>query len=138
MSEKKSPLEGLSESQRARLEKLRSEVSYDKITVSFSIENRDPHTGWKKSSFVSLTASRGHGAEVQHLNDETRAAGYSEDDYQIVHCLLSKRVVSDTYDDAARRKVITPDEYKRELPAIMNVYDRKLAKLLSQKDESDG
>lgn len=137
MSEK-CPLGELTEAQKARLEKLRSEISYDKITVSFSIENRDPSTGWKKSSFVSLTTSRGHGAEVQHMGDDVRAVGYSEKDYSIVRCILSKRVVSDTYDDAVRRKVITLDDYKKELPAILGAYDLKMVKLLSTQSEKEG
>lgn len=103
--------------------------------MSFSIEDRDP-TGRKKSAFYSATASRGHGAEVQALNDNAPAVGWTVNEAQIVGCLLSKHVVRATYRDAVNRGLLSGKSAAEEIQAVFEKYDASLASLMGEADET--
>lgn len=130
----KTPLENLTPEQRQRLRNIASSVSFDKITVSFSIEDRDANNR-KKSAFYSVTASRGHGAEINQMgSDPGVAVGFTEDDAKVVHLLLSKHAVAATYVDAVRRGIVAASTAREEMQAILRGYDERLAALLTKKD----
>lgn len=130
------PLDTLTEAQRKRLGSLRSEIRTDKITVSFSIEDRD-RSGRKKSAFVSVTSSRGHGAEIQQLNSGDPPANFTEDEANVVHALLSKQVVAMCYLDAVARGFLATNAARNELTGILRAYDNRLAKLLGAADSEE-
>lgn len=115
MSERpKAPLEELTESQRERLRKLREEILLDKITISFSIDDRDP-SGRRRSAFYSVNVAR----------SSEEAAGWSLDEIRAVRALVSAHVVAATYDDAFRRKVLPfNEETKAERNAIVANYEK--------------
>jgi hypothetical protein len=125
-SDPKNPLESLTPEQRSRIDKLAASISFDKICVSFSIEDRDAG-GRKKSCFFSVTASRGGDAEAGEASP-----GYTPEEAKIVRTLLSKHVVAGTYDDAMRRMVIPGSVGKEECRAILHSYDRALVQLLGK------
>ena len=130
-------LDSLTPEQRERLQSLSASLSFDKITVSFSIEDRDGN-GRKKSAFYSVTGSRGHGAELTQLADSPGGpAGYTEADARLVHCILSKHVVSATYSDAVRRGIIRADSARTELKSILQAYDSRMLTLLSKESGSN-
>jgi len=136
MDEKKSPpsgnpgpLDSLPPEQRARLDTLQSSISFEKLTVSFSIEERS--AGGKRSAFYSVTAGRGHGAEVDQLQESAPSAGFAPEDVRIVRCLLSKHVVGATYDDAAKRGILSKKQATEEAKAILHAYDESIVRLLS-------
>jgi hypothetical protein len=130
------PLDSLTEEQRKRLESLQSEIRTDKITVSFSIEDRD-RSGRKKSAFISITSSRGHGAEIQQLNGNDAPAAFTMEEANIVHALLSKHVVAATYMDAVARGFLATNAARNELSGILQAYDKRLLKLLGEKPSED-
>ena len=123
----KGPLSNLTPEQQDRLKRLQSSIQFDKLTVSFSIEDRDPY-GKKKSAFYSVTASRGTGAEIQN----TRPIGFAVEDVKIVRALLSKHVVVGTYEDAMHRGVIQRSVAIEEMRAILSSYDEGLARMLRE------
>lgn len=106
------------------------QIQFDKITVSFSIEDRDGN-GRKKSAFCSVTASRGHGAEVQALNEDTPSVGWSVREAQVVGCLLSKHVVRATYRDAVNRGLLSGRSAAEEIQTVLDKYDASLASLMA-------
>lgn len=123
---KANPFERLTPEQRERGRKLISEIHVGKVTVSFSIEDRDP-SGRKKSCFYSVSASKGEEGE--------NPQGYSLMETQIVRVVLSKHVVQATYEDAFRRKVLQfSEENVRERDAVVASYDEKLAHLLASEE----
>jgi hypothetical protein len=113
---------GLTAEQRARLDKIRSEICNEKLMVSFSIEGRDLN-GVRKSAFYSLTASRQHdqGAE---------SAGWDVSEAKVVHALLSQQVVAAVYGDAARRGILLPHSAEEEVRRVLGAYDKQIARLL--------
>lgn len=123
------PLDSLPPELRARLDSLQSTISFDKLTVSFSIEERS--AGGKRSAFYSVTASRGHGAEVDQLHETTPSAGYTPEDARIVRCLLSKHVVGATYDDAAKRGILPKRQAAEEAKGILHAYDEAIVRLIT-------
>jgi hypothetical protein len=134
----KSPLENLTPEQRQRLRALSSSVSFDKITVSFSIEDRDANNR-KKSAFYSVTASRGHGAEVNQIADSPGGAvGFTEEEAKVVHVLLSKHVVAATYVDGVRRGILASGTAREEMQAILRGYDERLVAIMNPKKEGNG
>jgi hypothetical protein len=136
MSSEKSPLESLTPSQQARLRKLQAEIQFDKLTVSFSIDERDPN-GRKKSAFYSVTASRGTGAEIPQMHEEREAAGFAPEDVKIVRTLLCKHVVRAVYEDAARRGMMSAKEASTEARSVLMSYDDGLVKLLQSQEPGD-
>jgi hypothetical protein len=125
------------EEKKRHARKLLSSVQVDKITVSFSIEDRD-RAGRKKSSFVSVTASRGAGAEVPQLQENGPSAGYTPEEARIIRLYLSREVVRATYDDAFRREAMIYDEVtKSERDRIIGSYD-KVLNALSGSEEEEG
>lgn len=128
-----SPLEQLTPEQKERLKKLATEVTFDKITVSFSIEDRDAR-GRKKSAFYSVTGSRGHGAEVPQMHESSPAATFSVEEAKIVRCMLAKHVVGAVYDDASKRGIIGRDEAREEAARILASYDQQVVRILTGKN----
>jgi hypothetical protein len=124
--EKKSLLERLTPEQRDRLQALVTTISYDKLTVSFSLDDRDS-TGRKRSAFYSLTVSR----DAREETAEKRVPGFSVDETRVVRCLLSKQVVSTVYDDAVKRGMLPRSQAGEELRPILEAYDVHIAKLLA-------
>lgn len=125
-----SAFDALSPDQKERLKRIQSEISFDKLTVSFSIEDRDVQ-GRKKSAFYSVTASRGTGAEIPTMGEEKASTGFSQEDVGVARAVLCKHVVRCTYDDAIRRRVIGSSDAQEELRAIMGSYDKLIVNLLS-------
>jgi hypothetical protein len=119
-------LKGLTEPQQKRLQRLRAEIQIDKITVSFSIEDRDLQ-GRKLSAFYASTASRGHTSP-----EAPSAQGWSLEDTRLVSCMVSKEVVIATYRDAVRRRILSSETAKKELAAILPGYDDNIRKLLEK------
>jgi hypothetical protein len=122
----RSPLDSLTPELRAKLTKLQSEVSLNKLTTSFSIEERTQNG--KKSTFYSATASWGHGAELTQLHDDSPSVGFNLEEVRVVRCILAKHVVAVTYDDAIKRGILGR---KQAAEAILNSYDEALVKILT-------
>jgi hypothetical protein len=129
----KNPLESLTAAQLARLMKLSADIQFDKLTVSFSIEDRDGN-GRKKSAFYSVTASRGTGAEIPQMHENAQPTGFNPEDVKIVRTLLCKHVVRAVYEDAAKRQVMTSRDAAQEARAVLASYDEGLVKLLQADD----
>jgi hypothetical protein len=125
-----SPIDTLTTEQKICLDNLVSEIRLDKITVSFSIEDRA--FGGKKSAFVSQTASRGHGAEMGQMNEDTPSANWSVEEAALVHCVLSKQVVAATYRDAVHRRIISAETAREELLPIIRRYDENIVRLMNK------
>lgn len=119
-------MNGLTTAQRERLQSLQSEILFDRIVVSFSIDARDEY-GRKKSTFYSASATRKPGAETPG-----EGHGFSVEDERIVHAILAKRVVATVYGDAVTRKVLPGDVARAEVTEIIAAYDRYLAGLLKK------
>jgi hypothetical protein len=119
--EKKSPLEQLTPEQQARLQNLSADISYDKLTVSFSLDERDL-TGRKRSSFFSLGVSR--------KGSPDGPLGFTQDEIRVVRCLVSKQVVATVYDDAVKRGMLPRALANGELRPILDAYDSHIAKLM--------
>ena len=94
------------------LKRLKSEILYEKLTVSFSIEGRDA-SGLKK--FSLFTASVGRSGE-----------GWPPEEMPIVKSLVSKQVVRETYKDALMRGVISKETCKNELPKVLKALDHSI------------
>lgn len=122
-------MDSLTEPQRERLRKLQGEIQFDKLTVSFSIEDRDGNNR-KKSAFYSVTASRGTGAEIPQMHEGAKSVGFAPEDVKIVRHLLCKHVVAAVYDDASKRNLMTPRDAAVEAKAILGAHDDAIAKLL--------
>ncbi len=127
------PIDQLNEEQKTRLRKLSSEIRLDKITVSFSIDDRDAR-GRRKSAFYSVTASRGHGAEVQEFHDDSPGAPFTVEEAKVVRCLVSKHVVSSVYDDAVKRGLMSTNEAREEARTILAGYDSQIVRALTGKN----
>lgn len=119
----------LSDAQRSRLKRLAAEIQFDKLTVSFSIEDRDGNNR-KKSAFYSVTASRGTGAEIPQMHGNGQPAGFAPEDVKIVRTLLCKHVVAAVYQDCAKRGLMTERDAAAEAHSILKSYDESLVKLL--------
>ena len=124
----KGPLDNLSPELRARLDTLQNEVRFDKITTSFSIEERS--AGGKRGTFYSVTASRGHGAEVNQFHEDAATAAYTPEEAKIVRCLLAKHVVGATYDDAGKRGILSKRQAAEEAKGILHAYDEAIVRIL--------
>jgi hypothetical protein len=125
------PLESLSTSQRERLKKLWAEIQFDKLTVSFSVEDRDANNR-KKSAFYSVTASRGTGAEIPQMHEGAQAAGFAAEDVKIIRSLLCKHVVAAVYEDCAKRGLMSARDAAVEAKAILTSYDEAIVKQLQK------
>lgn len=123
------PLSQLTDDQKAVLKSVADVMAIDKITVSYSIEERT-QSGRKASAFYSVTASRGTGAEIQQLNEDSRPAGYTPEEAKIARLLLSKHVVASVYDDAVRRGMMNSATAKEELTAVITRYDHGIVRLI--------
>lgn len=79
---------------------------------------------------MSVTASRGAGAEVPQMQESGPSAGYTPEEARFVRLFLSREVVRATYDDAFRREVLVYDEAsKNERDRIVRNYDKVLEAL---------
>jgi len=130
MSDKKDPFEHLTDKQRQRLANLTAEILFDKITVSFSLETRE---GSKKSSFYSATVSRGVDPLTQ--SEPHPEGSWRPDEVKVVRSILSKHVVAACYDDAVRRRQMTPNQAREEVHPILAAYDNNIAKNLANGSE---
>lgn len=119
--EKKSLLEQLGPEAALRLQNLTSEISYEKVTVSFSLDGRDAD-GLKRNAFYSLTVGR--------REYEGAPKGFTADELRVLRCILSKQVVATVYDDAVKRLLLPGPLAKEELKGILDRYDAQLVKLL--------
>src|SRR5208337_3475548 len=126
---RKNPMDSLTEAQRRRLRKLQAEIQFDKLTVSFSIEDRDANNR-KKSAFYSVTASRGTGAEIPQMHEGTQSVGFAHEDVKIVRHMLCKHVVAAVYDDAFKRNLMSQRDAVDEARVILAAHDESIAKLL--------
>lgn len=122
--EKRNLLDRLTLEQRDRLHALSSSISHDKLTISFSLDERDGF-GRKRSSFYSLTVSR----DSQGEPSESKR-GFSGEEARLVRCLVAKQVVSTVYDDAVKRNMMTRSQASEELGPILKAYDVHIATLL--------
>lgn len=129
----KTVFDDLTQEQRDRMKRIASEVSFDKLTVSFSIEDRDAG-GRKKSAFYSVTASRGTGAEIATMGEDKTPAGFSSEDVGIARALLCKHVVKATFDDAIRRRIVSASDAQDECRSIIGSYDKLIVNLLAGKN----
>ena len=109
------------------LQKLKSEIQYDKVTVSFSIEGRDAN-GLKK--FILNTFSVG----------KVGGGSWTPAELPVIHGLVSKQVVVATYKDALHRGAISGGTFKSEVTAILKATDQQIAKHLEKRlgEDEDG
>ena len=114
-----------------------AEIQFDKLTVSYSIEDRGP-SGRKKSAFYSVTASRGTGAEIAQAHEDSHPPGFAPEDVKIVRSLLCKHVVHAVYDDAAKRGMMDPKDAAGEARIILAAYDETIVKQLQSQDKVNG
>lgn len=119
-------VESLTEEQKDRLRKLEAEIRYEKVTVSFSLEDRDG-AGRRKQTFYSASVSRN--------GPDSPAQGWTQQEVRVASCLLSRHVVMTTYGDALRRRVLPKEVVATELPGILAAYDEKLVKLMSNGED---
>ena len=124
---KATTLDDLPPELREHLSAIASSIQVDKITVSYSIEDRDM-SGRKKSAFYCVTGSRGSG------HDNTGSA-FSMEETKIARWLLSKHVVASVYDDAIRRGIMSNDEARAEAKSILASYDTQIVKILMSKKD---
>jgi len=111
------PFEHLTPKQKERLRSLEAEIRYDKITMAYSIEDRDPE-GRKKWTMYSPSVCKEGGGS------------WTPKEAQIVSLILSKHVTLTVYRDAAKRRIMAPPEAAEEATAILRGYDANLANLL--------
>lgn len=119
----------MSEQQKRRLAELTAEVEYDRITISFSLDVREP-MGSKKSSFYSATVNR-RGVGESHKT----SGGWTSEEVKVVRALLSKHVVAACYDDAIRRRMMTSMQAREEVMPILAAYDAHIVKNLTNWSE---
>lgn len=129
-------MDDLSPEQKERHKRILSELSFDKLTVSFSIEDRDAQ-GRKKSAFYSVTASRGTGAEIATMGEDKTPAGFRLEDVDIARALLCKHVVKATFEDALRRRIMSVSDAQEECRSILGSYDKYIASQLSKNGAGD-
>jgi len=97
------------------LQRLKSEIQYDKLTVSFSIEGRDGN-GVKKFSQFSATVSKADGG------------GWTPKEMPVVKALVSKQIVYTTYKDAIQRGVYNRKDGTSELKSVLENLDAEAQK----------
>ena len=113
----------LTPEQRARLQQLEDSIAHDRVTVGFSIEDRDPQGRKKWALFTTTVSPKGD------------ASSWTPQELPIVSCLVSKRVVLATYRDAFRRGIMTREAAAEEAQGIVDSYDTNLANLLKNGDD---
>ncbi len=118
----------LSPELRKRLEGIQAEISLTKITMSFSLEQRQDN-GRKMSVFYSANA-------VRRVEGLLESGAWSIEEARLAGCLLSKHVVETVYRDAVKRGVLSMVMARSEVPAILARYDSNIHRMLT-KDESD-
>lgn len=111
----------MTDEQKERLRKLEAEMRFEKITVSFTIEDRDG-AGRRKQTFYSASVTR---------NGDGPPSGWTQQEAQIASCVLSRHVVLTTYRDALRRKILPREVVATELPGILAAYDDNIVNLMS-------
>lgn len=99
------------------LERLREEMVVDKVSVTYSVEGRDPE-GLKKFSLTSMSVSKDGGG------------GWTEQEAAIVKALLTKQVVSETYRDAFIRGAISKSTLQSEVKRLNETTDKRVQKLV--------
>lgn len=104
------------------LARLESEISYEKISVTFSMEGRDSF-GIKRFCLNTFTVGKKDGG------------GWDAKEATIVKTIVSKKLVSETYRDAVSRGVISNDLFKEQAPEILRGLTQRLEKLTEAKVE---
>lgn len=105
------------------LERLKAEIAYDKVTLSFSIEGRDHH-GLKKYSCTTLSFGRAGGGT------------WTPGEMLLAKTLASKQLVATTYKDALLRGAVSATTYKHELPQTIEKLNKQIQVLLERHDGS--
>ena len=123
--EKKALLERLTPKHAARLKTLTTEIRHDRITVSFSIDVRDP-SGRKMSAFYSDTVSR------RGDDHENPQLGFTSEEIRLVRLIVARQVVSVVYDEAVLKRMFTSDLAAQELKPIQEAYDARILKVLEE------
>lgn len=100
------------------IERLRGEMVVDKVSVTYSLEGRDPE-GVKKFSLTSMAVSKGGGG------------GWSEREAAIVKALLTKQVVSETYRDALIRGAVSRSLAQADIARLNETTDKRIQKLMN-------
>lgn len=121
-TEKKTLSERLTPEQKARLQNLVAEVEHERITVAFSIDERDIN-GRKQSAFFSDT--------IRRKSVDGSGAAFNNDDSRLLRLWLSKQVIANVYDQAVKNRMFTGAQASDQLRAILEAYDVHIAKLLS-------
>lgn len=106
------------------LERLKHEIQYEKLTVSFSIEGRDSN-GVKKFCQFSATSSSSTGR------------AWSAAEMPIVKCLISKQVVILTYKDARQRGVLSGSQAATELKEVLQAINSDTQKYVETYNGSE-
>ena len=107
------------------LKKLKNEIGYEKLTVSFSLEGRDSH-GVKKFSLFTVSVGKQEGG------------AWSPGEMPIIKALISRQVVATTYKDALQRGAISKALYKDELPVILKGLDDDIERQVARLGEGEG
>ena len=124
----------LTEAQKTRLNQLEQEILHDRITTSFTIDDRN-EVGRRMATFFSTTVTK---RQIEtDFGPSTPSPGWTSQEVAVVGCVVARQVVLTTYKDAVRRRVITKAAAKEELPGILASYDRELALLLGSEDAEE-
>ena len=105
------------------LDKIKSEIRYDRVSVTFSFEGRDGK-GHKKMMHTTASAQRASGV-------------WDPSEMLIVQALVSKQVTIATYMDAQSQGLLEPGEYKSQTDRVRSSLDKRLAKLVRRKDSGN-
>ncbi len=105
-SEKKTLVDRLAPKQLERLRNLTSEIVHERITVAFSIDERDPN-GRKQSAFYSTTFKR----KSDDLEAET---GWTHEEAKLARLVVSKQVVGIVYEEAVLKGMFTSTQAAEE------------------------
>ena len=125
------PLDSLSPEAKERLKKIESRITVDKITVSFIVEERRD-SGGKRSAFYAATCSL-----IEKDEGEPKQT-ISLDDANLYRGLVSRHVILSTMDNAIRQGVINQKQGIAEARAIAGRYVKMIARLLENKEGSNG
>lgn len=123
-ADKKTLVDRLAPEQLERLRTLTSEILHERITVSFSIDERDPN-GRKQSAFFSTTVRR-------KSDDVDSESGWTNAEARLIRLTVSKQVVGIVYEEAVLKRMLTPSQATDELRPILEAYDRRIAKALGE------
>lgn len=122
-TERRTLSDRLTPEQKARLQSLVVQMEHERITVAFSIDDRDPN-GRKQSAFYSDTVRR------KNAEDGT-PQGFSNEESRLIRLHLSRSVVQVVYDEAVKHGMFSKSQAMEELRPIMDAYDAHIATVLA-------